>query len=709
MSQILRLVLVLFLLLKFIAAGQEVVRPPESVSSPHKDAIETYEAFVPGRMAFDRIPGLSVGFIKDDFIWARGFGFSDLESKIPALPTSSYRLASITKTFTALAVLQLVEEGKITLDEEIQTYVPSFPKKKWPVTVRQLLGHLGGISHYKNYAQEGRIKEPKTTQEALAIFKDFDLVGEPGTVFHYSSYGFNLLGAAIENVSRMSYGEFLQKRIFDPLGMESSRMDDPLELIPRRVRGYQLVDGQVKNSEYVDISSRFAAGGVRSSVIDLLRYARGIIDGKFLRESSWEEMFRPMALQNGTFTWTGMAWEVQPLNGHFSVSHGGDQPETRTFLLILPEEKFAVAITANLEATNLMPYVVRLSELVLEEDLDISAYAPNRILRTIYGTVFQVFTHGMSFFTRHGSPLTENPGELMEAFAYFNENVNEKALGENFVEAQKKLQAGIHPASGQALTKVGSYMASLLQEMGSREKLLDYHRQGPLAFFSDYIALASEIGSSKSRLNFREDFIRLISGWQKDWDRTYTEFVRNFVLTPETDFDEARERLTRTFSGASLYPDFSSGLANLAAEFLGRNNMEKTGQILTLCLDLYPGSPLPYTSMGIAKLWQGMRESGLDFVRKAFELDLTDPVVAPEKIVHYTIQLARINRIDEALALGDLALEYHPKEAKLYVAFGDLCVYAGETEKAADCYKRALRIDKRFEEARSKLRALQKR
>jgi CubicO group peptidase (beta-lactamase class C family) len=330
----------------------------EQAKEQYIEAIKAFDIFVKERMEIDRAPGLSVGFMKDSTIWTKGYGYADLENKVPAKPESAYRLASITKTITAIAVLQLVEEGKMDLDAEVQAYVPYFPKKKWPVTVRHVLGHLGGISHYKNYALEGRIKVHKNTKQALAIFQDFDLVAEPGTKYSYSSYGYNLLGACIEGASGMNYGDYIEKHIFGPLGMTDSRIDDPIDLIPNRVSGYRIVDGKLKNSEYVDISSRFAGGGTRSTVRDLLKYAAGIIEGKLLEEDTSRQMFTSMAIREGKLTGYGMGWRVMPWRGHFQVGHGGSQPETRTQIIIFPKENFAVSIASNLEGVNLTAYLL---------------------------------------------------------------------------------------------------------------------------------------------------------------------------------------------------------------------------------------------------------------------------------------------------------------------------------------------------------------
>ena len=150
-----------------VGAGQAMA------AEPHAEAIERFRAFAKERIEHDPIPGLSVGFVTEDFLWADGFGWADLENRVPANAESAYRLASVTKPMTAIAALKLVEQGKLDLDAEVQTYVPDFPRKAHPVTTRQLLGHLGGISHYQNYDLEGHFKDHKNTEQSLAVFADF--------------------------------------------------------------------------------------------------------------------------------------------------------------------------------------------------------------------------------------------------------------------------------------------------------------------------------------------------------------------------------------------------------------------------------------------------------------------------------------------------------------------------------------------------------
>ena len=251
--------------------------------------LDEFRKFMQSQIQKDQIPGMTIGYISwnenNETLWVEGFGYSDIENNVAAKAETAYRLGSISKTMTATAVLQLVEQGKIDLDAEIQKYVPYFPKKKWPITVRQLLGHLGGISHYQNYDVEGRIKEHKNTREAIAIFENFDLVGQPGT-YTYSSYGYNLLGAAIEGASGMSFGDYMKKNIWDPMEMKNTRIDDPDALIPNRARGYRILDGEIKNSEFVDMSSRFGAGGTRSTIPDVLKFAKELASGKLLQSKT---------------------------------------------------------------------------------------------------------------------------------------------------------------------------------------------------------------------------------------------------------------------------------------------------------------------------------------------------------------------------------------------------------------------------------------
>jgi CubicO group peptidase (beta-lactamase class C family) len=701
LASILLLFIGLCLLIPFSKAS-------EATPSSDSKSIEEFEKFVSDQMALDRAPGLSVGFLKGDCIWSRGFGYSDLENMVPAKPESAYRLASLTKSITAIAVLQLVEAGKIDLDAEVQTYVPYFPRKKWPVTVRLLLGHLGGISAYKNHDLEERIKVHKNTKEALAIFQDFDLVAEPGTKYNYSSYGYNLLGAVIEGASEQPYGDYIKEHIFEPLGMSDSRLDDPSDLISNRVRGYRLVKGEIKNSEYVDISSRFAAGGTRSTVADLLKYAQGIIGGKLLKAETWKQMFTSMATKSGFFTEYGMGWHVRPQRGHFQVSHTGSQPETMTCLLIFPLEKFAIAAASNLEGINLLPYVRRLAELVLNEDLDSSAYASEIVAQVIYNNCYNIFSYGLSRFTWEGKQTAKDEKELAEAFSYFNRYCNKASLEKNFSQSRKMIENGFHPVSNQALIKVGVFMASALKESLGDEKLKSYYQSGPIPFFNDYIEIGNKWPASQKKYRFDKSFIKLVSDWNRDWNATYTDYVRNLFLTGNTDFDEIGLSLKKIFSGRTLYPDFTSDMEQAGNYFLERNEIEKALKVFGLSCELYPNSSLALTNFAKAQVWTGNSEEAGKLFKKAFSLDPEHPRVSKDYFFSLASQLERAGKLREIFALADIALELYPKDAGLHKDVGDMYLKIGKREKALELYKKALEIDPKFEEARKAAEKIEK-
>ncbi|MFW6159511.1 MAG: serine hydrolase [Acidobacteriota bacterium] len=673
-----------------------------------QEALASFEDFTSHRMARDKIPGLSVALLKGDFTWARGFGYSDLENMVPAKAESSYRLASVTKTITSIAVLQLVEQGKIDLKAEVQQYVPYFPRKKWPVRVGHLLGHLGGISHYRNYDEEGHIKEPKDTQEALAIFQDFELVAEPGTKYHYSSYGYNLLGAVIEGASGESYGEYIRKHIFQPLKMSQSRMDSPVALIPNRVRGYRLIRGEIKNSEYVDVSSRFAAGGTRSTVIDLIKYAQGIIQGDLLKSETWRKIFQSMAVKDGLFTGYGMGWRVSPWKGHFQINHSGSQPETRTHLLIFPTEDFAIAVTSNLEGTNLWPYYTRLAELVLNEDMDLAVYVPSRERQLIYHALNQVFSYGMSLYDWNRAPLTKKESELSRAFSYFNSTVNQKSLRKDFKKGGQLIVAGIHPVAGEAFTKVGTFMAATLAEEMGPEKLKDYHRRGPIDFFTDYIKLAQKNQRLKNIDFLDKSFSSLLSQWKKDWDRVYTPYFRFLQITEETDFNKLISLMEKSFKKASIYPDYTRDLGEIARYFLKQGQSEKTLSILKRTADLYPLSVLPRVQLAQTHLWWGDEVAARRFYRQAYELNPKHVSLSLNAFQYFAVELQNEGKIKEIASLGEIALELHPENANLHVDVGDIYLKLGNPQKARELFQKALELDPGHREAKKRLEKIKK-
>ena len=662
------------------------------------DTIKQFEAFARKHMALDKTVGLTIGFVKDDFEWVGAYGYADLENKVPAKPESAYRLASVTKPMTAFAVMQLVEKGKINLDAEVQTYVPYFPKKQWPVTVRQVLGHLGGISHYKNPAQELHIKDHKTTRDAVAIFENFDLVAEPGTRYSYSSYGYNLLGAIIEAASGMSYGDYMRQNVWQPLGMNDTRMDDPLEVIPNRVRGYQLIDGKVKNSEFVDISSRFAAGGTRSTVPDLLKFARGIMAGKLLSPKGMTDLTASMSTREGRLTNYGMGWETTPYNGRYMLVHSGGQNETRTLLYILPAQKMAIAAGVNFEGSNPGTYVERLFQLITGAPTEFTVYSPDKVKAALIDAMSSAFNYGLAYFERAGKPLAVTPADQIEAFSYFNRYVNPNELGKNQQEATQKIRQGVHPAASQAFTKVGSYIASRLSEKKGPAALEAYSSRGALDFFADYISLTAADSSVLPEFRLNPSLESITKEMAKEWDQSNTAYVRGLWLLPDTDFVALRKILRQNFEGKTVYPNLVDDFFSVTRQLILNGDKARALEATQLAIDLYPASANPSLMHGIALIVNQQPAAAQESLKKAVAINPQGPASAGG-LNNIAYQLAGVGMLEDAMAILRVAIDMYPKEANLYDSLGEFQLRKGEKAKALESYKKALEINPSFPNA----------
>lgn len=684
---------------------------PAPYSDPGRFAekLRGFEEFVKKQMETDKIPGLSIGFIKDGFIWAKGFGYADVENKIPATAQSVYRLASVTKPMTAMGVLRLAEQGKINLDAEIQTYVPEYPKQKWPVTVRQLLTHLGGGQSGSGVGVEART--PKQVVEAIS---KTPIETEPGTKFIYTTSGYNLLGAAIENVSGQSFNDYLRRHIWAPLDMNETRMDNPRDVIQNRVRGYELVNGQVKNAEFIDVSTRFGGGGTHGTVLDLLRMARGLNEGKALSKSSVELMYTPVAARDGRF-WNytdegwdyGLGWFVFPINGRFAVHHDGGQKGTTTDFIRIPSENFAIAFACNLENVDKSVYVQRLYEAIFDEPWYIPVSTKEKADQTLYNGLADTFNYGLLHLDKTSQPLTKNPQELASAFAYFNQYVSREALQASFQEAESKIKDGRHAVASQSFVKVGSYIAAKLLEKYGAERLNSYHSTGAISFFNDYVEMYKADSSHPKELRFNESFERMIWKWNEDWKRTWNDYVRQLGSIPESEQAGIGDRLRKDFEVAEIYPNIFRKLLGVRRSYEARKDWKGAAQIAKLSVDLYPWSDEAHGYYAISLILLGNKEAARAALKKAVSINANG--IASAKVSNnIALALAGVEKLDASLEWLALAVEFYPKEATLYDTAGNIYLRKGETERAIEQYRKALEIDPKFEHAQKTLTSLLK-
>jgi CubicO group peptidase (beta-lactamase class C family) len=314
-------------------------------------------------------PGAAVIVRKDGkTVFRKGYGLADLELGVAVAPDMIFRLGSITKQFTAVSVLVLAQEGKLGLRDEITKFLPDYPTQGRKITVEHLLTHTSGILSYTDIPEWLPLwRKDMTVKELVDLFKDKPMQFEPGASWAYNNSGYVLLGAIIEKVSGRTYADFVQERIFKPLGLKGSSYDDTERVVPRRVRGYQKGDGGFVNAPYLSMSQPYAAGSLMSTVDDLAVWNDAVFSGRLVRKEWLDRAFTPFALAGGESSGYGYGWFIGDFAGHRSIEHGGGINGFTSYELTLPEDKVFVAILTNsaVEGRNPEPRAVEIAWLAL--------------------------------------------------------------------------------------------------------------------------------------------------------------------------------------------------------------------------------------------------------------------------------------------------------------------------------------------------------
>jgi D-alanyl-D-alanine carboxypeptidase len=294
-------------------------------------------------------PGTAVLVARDGQVLMRkAYGSANVELGVPLRPEHVFRLGSITKQFTAVAVLMLVDEGKVSLDDEITRWFPGYPTHGHRITVEHLLTHTSGILNYTGVpAYLAGMRRDLTPDELIATFRDQPMDFAPGERWSYNNSGYALLGAIIEKVSGMSYGDFIRTRIFEPLGMRNSYYETANALVPGRVSGYDRTPDGVRLANYVSMTQPYAAGSLISTVDDQLVWQRAVAEGRMLKPETWRRAFSPYRLSGGLSARYGYGWFMGEAAGRPSIEHGGDIDGFSTNGLWIPSERLYVIVLAN--------------------------------------------------------------------------------------------------------------------------------------------------------------------------------------------------------------------------------------------------------------------------------------------------------------------------------------------------------------------------
>ncbi len=363
-------------LFAFLLASGCAVAQTGKLSDENRSKIESA---VSKFMEASKVPGISAAVVQNgEFVWSGGFGMADLESSVPATSQTLYRIGSISKPITATAAMVLWEHGKLDLDSPVQKYCPRFPQKQWPITTRELLGHLGGIRYYN--VPETPYYESESDPEVgnvhhfdngieggLKFFANDPQLAQPGTHFNYSTQGYTLAGCAIEGASGKNYADAVRENVLIPAGMLQTRPDDRFAIIPLRTRFYSRdKSGSVVNAELLDSSYKLPGGGWLSSAPDMARFEVAILNNQLVRSTTRDTMWTAQIPTDGLGRMAyGLGWQLGATDGVKDVGHGGSQQGASAMMLIAPEARAGVVVLINSDAAGASALATRLLEIVL--------------------------------------------------------------------------------------------------------------------------------------------------------------------------------------------------------------------------------------------------------------------------------------------------------------------------------------------------------
>ncbi|MEQ1646014.1 MAG: serine hydrolase domain-containing protein, partial [Pyrinomonadaceae bacterium] len=284
--------------------------------------ITEIDLFVTGEMMRQRTLGISVAVIKDGKpMLVKGYGFANIEHQILVKPETIFQSGSVGKQFTAMAVMMLVEEGKIGLDDKLTKYITDVPATWNGITIRHLLTHTSGLG---DYPQTFDLQKGGTEQEIFKQLQSVPPASAPGERWAYSNVGYVTLGVLIRRVSGQFYGDFLAQRVFKPLGMTTARIISESDIVHNRAAGYELVKGEIKNQTWVAPSLNTTAdGALYLTVLDMIKWDEALSAGKLLKKESYDLMWSPVKLNNGTTHPYGFGWMFGDVNGKKLIEHGG--------------------------------------------------------------------------------------------------------------------------------------------------------------------------------------------------------------------------------------------------------------------------------------------------------------------------------------------------------------------------------------------------
>jgi CubicO group peptidase (beta-lactamase class C family) len=286
--------------------------------------------------------------VKGQIIYKKAFGMANLELNVPMQPDMIFRIGSITKQFTAVSILQLMEQGKLSLQDDITKFIPDYPTNGYKITIEHLLTHTSGIKSYTSVPEfQEYIRDDKKPEDVIKLFRNQPMEFAPGTKWNYNNSGYFLLGYIIEKVSGKTYPEYIEENLFKPLGMSNSLYGSDSKIIRNRAWGYQPEGDEVVNADMMSMTLPYSAGSIQSTVEDLFKWNQALHSYKLVKKETLEKAFTEYKLANGKGTAYGYGWMLKQLQGSPTIEHGGAINGYLANAIYLPDEDIFVAVFSN--------------------------------------------------------------------------------------------------------------------------------------------------------------------------------------------------------------------------------------------------------------------------------------------------------------------------------------------------------------------------
>jgi CubicO group peptidase (beta-lactamase class C family) len=343
---------------------------------------------------------------KGEIIYKKAFGLANIENAVAMKPDMIFRIGSITKQFTAIAILRLMEQGKLTLQDEITKYLPDYPVNGKKITIEHLLTHTSGIKSYTGMEKFNDMQgKDMKVDELIAFFKNEPMDFDPGTNWKYNNSGYVLLGAILEKITGKPYGEYIEETIFKPLGMKNSLYGSNSKIIPNRASGYDPGNSGIRNAAYLSMALPYAAGSLMSSVEDLYKWNRALRSNQLVKKETLEKAFTGYKLQSGRNTNYGYGWAVGDIGNHRVIEHSGGINGYLSDALYGPEDDIFIAVLSNCTCNSPDGVLQKMTATILGVSMNYKAIAVDSTILKQYIGVFENEIGETRVITSEGNQL----------------------------------------------------------------------------------------------------------------------------------------------------------------------------------------------------------------------------------------------------------------------------------------------------------------